>query len=173
MILKVIQANDRLAASRQVKFNNFGRHLRSGSGLAAGTDRAARPSRPEGPDRASANPGDYEAAISRFSWNQARDELAGFADGGLNIAHETLDRQVQAGRGGRPRTWPCFISAAGRQGGPKGAVHVHEAVVAHQVTGRMALDLRPRDIYWCTADPGWATGTSHGIIGVIEPAANA
>lgn len=41
---------------------------------------------------------------------------------------------------------------------PKGVVHVHEAVVAHAETGRLALDLRPGDIYWCTADPGWVTG---------------
>ena len=38
------------------------------------------------------------------------------------------------------------------------------AVVAHHVTGVMALDLHPDDIFWCTADPGWVTGTSYGII---------
>ena len=53
---------------------------------------------------------------------------------------------------------------SGTTGRPKGAVHVHEAVVAHHVTGRLALDLHPDDIFWCTADPGWVTGTSYGII---------
>jgi acetyl-CoA synthetase len=53
---------------------------------------------------------------------------------------------------------------SGTTGRPKGAVHVHEAVVAHHVTGRYALDLRPDDVFWCTADPGWVTGTSYGII---------
>lgn len=53
---------------------------------------------------------------------------------------------------------------SGTTGKPKGVVHVHQAVVAHTATGRMALDLRPDDIYWCTADPGWVTGTSYGII---------
>jgi acetyl-CoA synthetase len=53
---------------------------------------------------------------------------------------------------------------SGTTGTPKGAVHVHEAVVAHHATGRFALDLHPEDIYWCTADPGWVTGTSYGII---------
>jgi len=53
---------------------------------------------------------------------------------------------------------------SGTTGTPKGAVHVHEAVVAHHATARMALDLRPSDVFWCTADPGWVTGTSYGII---------
>jgi acetyl-CoA synthetase len=53
---------------------------------------------------------------------------------------------------------------SGTTGTPKGAVHVHEAVVAHHVTARLALDLHPDDVFWCTADPGWVTGTSYGII---------
>ena len=53
---------------------------------------------------------------------------------------------------------------SGTTGKPKGAVHVHQAVVAHHATARFALDLRPGDIFWCTADPGWVTGTSYGII---------
>jgi acetyl-CoA synthetase len=43
-------------------------------------------------------------------------------------------------------------------------VHVHEAVVAHHSTGRYALDLHPDDVFWCTADPGWVTGISYGIV---------
>jgi acetyl-CoA synthetase len=58
---------------------------------------------------------------------------------------------------------------SGTTGTPKGAVHVHEAVVAHRATGRLALDLHPEDVFWCTADPGWVTGTSYGI---IAPLAN-
>jgi acetyl-CoA synthetase len=53
---------------------------------------------------------------------------------------------------------------SGTTGMPKGAVHVHEAVVAHRATGGLVLDLRPGDVFWCTADPGWVTGTSYGII---------
>lgn len=54
---------------------------------------------------------------------------------------------------------------SGTTGKPKGVVHVHEAVLGHYITARWALDLHPEDIYWCTADPGWVTGTSYGIFG--------
>jgi acetyl-CoA synthetase len=53
---------------------------------------------------------------------------------------------------------------SGTTGAPKGALHVHRAVVAHHATGRLALDLHAADVFWCTADPGWVTGTSYGII---------
>ncbi|WP_346925105.1 acetate--CoA ligase [uncultured Arthrobacter sp.] len=53
---------------------------------------------------------------------------------------------------------------SGTTGTPKGAIHVHDAVTAHYATGTTALDLHPEDIYWCTADPGWVTGTSYGVI---------
>ncbi|WP_433520189.1 acetate--CoA ligase [Nocardia pseudovaccinii] len=53
---------------------------------------------------------------------------------------------------------------SGTTGKPKGALHVHGAVLAHRVTARYALDLRAGDIFWCTADPGWVTGMSYGVI---------
>jgi acetyl-CoA synthetase len=53
---------------------------------------------------------------------------------------------------------------SGTTGTPKGAVHVHQAVVTHHATGKTVLDLHPEDVFWCTADPGWVTGTSYGII---------
>ena len=53
---------------------------------------------------------------------------------------------------------------SGTTGTPKGAMHVHGAVVTHYATGLLALDLHPQDVFWCTADPGWVTGTSYGII---------
>ena len=45
--------------------------------------------------------GGYEAACRGFSWQAARAELAGLPGGGLNIAHEAVDRHVKAGRGGK------------------------------------------------------------------------
>lgn len=52
---------------------------------------------------------------------------------------------------------------SGSTGKPKGVYHVHHAMVQHYVTGEWVLDLKKNDVYWCTADPGWVTGTSYGI----------
>jgi len=54
---------------------------------------------------------------------------------------------------------------SGTTGKPKGALHVHSSVLAQFLTSRDVLDLKENDVYWCTADPGWVTGTSYGIIG--------
>ena len=53
---------------------------------------------------------------------------------------------------------------SGTTGAPKGALHGHGAIVAQHATARDALDLRPGDVFWCTADPGWVTGTVYGIL---------
>ncbi len=63
-----------------------------------------------------------------------------------------------------PEDMALLHFTSGTTGTPKGAIHVHEAVVSHHVTGAYALDLHPDDVFWCTADPGWVTGTSYGII---------
>jgi acetyl-CoA synthetase len=52
---------------------------------------------------------------------------------------------------------------SGTTGKPKGAAHVHKAVLGHYATGKYVLDFHDSDIYWCTADPGWVTGTSYGM----------
>lgn len=64
----------------------------------------------------------------------------------------------------QPEDMALLHFTSGTTGTPKGAIHVHGAVAAHYATGLYALDLHPDDIYWCTADPGWVTGTSYGII---------
>ncbi|MGD9997033.1 MAG: acetate--CoA ligase [Ilumatobacteraceae bacterium] len=63
-----------------------------------------------------------------------------------------------------PEDMALLHFTSGTTGRPKGAVHVHGAVVAHHASGRTALDLHDDDVFWCTADPGWVTGTSYGII---------
>ncbi|MEZ4832228.1 MAG: AMP-binding protein [Caldilineaceae bacterium] len=63
-----------------------------------------------------------------------------------------------------PEDMAVLHFTSGTTGMPKGAVHVHNAVLHHYMTSKYALDLHPNDIFWCTADPGWVTGTSYGII---------
>jgi len=63
-----------------------------------------------------------------------------------------------------PETPALLHFTSGTTGRPKSALHVHEAIVGHVAGARMALDLRADDVYWCTADPGWVTGSSYGIL---------
>jgi acetyl-CoA synthetase len=88
-----------------------------------------------------------------------------------------LDREVAMALPSLPHT-PSFTSfpstsetpsvlhyTSGTTGQPKGAQHVHHSIVSQYLTAKWVLDLRPDDVYWCNADPGWVTGTSYGIIG--------
>lgn len=63
-----------------------------------------------------------------------------------------------------PRDLALLHFTSGTTGMPKGALHVHGAVLMHYATGKYVLDFQPDDVFWCTADPGWVTGTSYGII---------
>lgn len=72
--------------------------------------------------------------------------------------HPAMDADTQAG------DMALLHFTSGTTGTPKGAIHVHEAALTHYATGRYALDLHADDVFWCTADPGWVTGTSYGII---------
>lgn len=67
-----------------------------------------------------------------------------------------------------PETPALLHFTSGTTGTPKGALHVHGAVLMHHLTGRYVLDLHPEDVFWCTADPGWVTGTSYGIIAPLS-----
>ena len=88
----------------------------------------------------------------------------------LCVDSDALQRELAASPHAFPieRTTPEDFSflhfTSGTTGMPKGALHVHGAVVAHYASAAVALDLRPDDVFWCTADPGWVTGTSYGIV---------
>jgi len=87
------------------------------------------------------------------------------------------EREVAMDMEGLPRVndYEVFPSSAetpsvlhytsGTTGQPKGAQHVHYSLISQYLTSKWVLDLKPDDIYWCNADPGWVTGTSYGIIG--------
>ncbi|RYM06043.1 acetate--CoA ligase [Sporolactobacillus sp. THM7-7] len=78
-------------------------------------------------------------------------------------------KAVQRAKDGFPIEWMdkedgmILHYTSGSTGKPKGVLHVHDAMVLHAQTGKWVLDLNDDDIYWCTADPGWVTGTSYGI----------
>ncbi len=63
-----------------------------------------------------------------------------------------------------PEDMSLLHFTSGTTGMPKGVIHVHKAMYTHWATGQYVLDFHPDDVYWCTADPGWVTGTSYGII---------
>ncbi len=63
-----------------------------------------------------------------------------------------------------PEDMALLHFTSGTTGRPKGVIHVHEAALHHHATGAYALDLQADDLFWCTADPGWVTGTSYGIL---------
>ena len=70
-------------------------------------------------------------------------------------------------------TDPAFmLYTSGTTGKPKGVVHAHQTILSEHLTAKYVLDLKPDDVYWCTADPGWVTGVAYQILGTLSNAAS-
>lgn len=78
-----------------------------------------------------------------------------FAEASKNLEIEWVDR----------RDGLILHYTSGSTGKPKGVLHVHNAMIQQYQTAKWVLDLQEEDVYWCTADPGWVTGTAYGIFG--------
>ena len=64
-----------------------------------------------------------------------------------------------------PDTPSVLHYTSGSTGKPKGVLHRHKSITHQTRTTQEVLGLRDDDLFWCTADQGWVTGTSYGIIG--------
>ncbi len=64
---------------------------------------------------------------------------------------------------------PLFVLyTSGSTGKPKGVIHVHGGyAVGCYATTKFVFDIKPDDIFWCTADPGWVTGHSYIVYGPL------
>jgi acetyl-CoA synthetase len=94
----------------------------------------------------------------------AGDKSLGQGETAFAMDHQPRRDQFNIAKVG-PDTPSVLHYTSGTTGKPKGALHVHSSIIAQYITTKWVLDLTPDDIYWCTADPGWVTGTSYGIIG--------
>jgi len=64
-----------------------------------------------------------------------------------------------------PEDFSFMLYTSGTTGKSKGIVHAHYAIIQQHITAKWVLDLHEEDVMWCTADPGWVTGISYGILG--------
>ncbi len=90
---------------------------------------------------------DIQTADSQVDFLQAMEQVSD------DLAIEWVDREDGL----------IIHYTSGSTGKPKGVFHAHNAMIQHYYTGKIVLDLGEDDVYWCTADPGWVTGTSYGI----------
>jgi acetyl-CoA synthetase len=104
------------------------------------------------------NIGSYDEKLKNFDWSLAENELA--------FHPEEIPQVEKMEIFSTKSESPSVLHyTSGTTGQPKGVQHVHFSLISQYITSKWVLDLQENDVYWCTADPGWVTGTSYGIIG--------
>jgi acetyl-CoA synthetase len=62
-----------------------------------------------------------------------------------------------------------LLYTSGSTGKPKGILHTTAGYMVYTAyTARLIFDLKPDDVYWCTADIGWITGHSYIVYGPLQ-----
>lgn len=62
-----------------------------------------------------------------------------------------------------------MIFTSSTAGTPVAAIEIpHQALIQQDYTARLVLGLVPDSNYWCTAHPGWVTGSVYGIIAPLS-----
>jgi len=100
---------------------------------------------------------EYMIVIDRGGQYSRQDRDIIYHEAMANASSDFTNNQVGAD------DYSIMHYTSGTTGKPKGAVHSHYAAIQQYATGKWVLDLHEDDIYWCTADPGWVTGTSYGM----------
>ena len=62
-----------------------------------------------------------------------------------------------------PEQYSHFHFTSGSTGKPKAVQHCHAAIIDHLRSFEAVMQPNSEDLFWCTADPGWVTGTTYGI----------
>jgi len=62
-----------------------------------------------------------------------------------------------------PEQYSHFHFTSGSTGKPKAVQHCHASIIDHLRSFDEVMQVNSDELFWCTADPGWVTGTTYGI----------